>query len=194
MPQKIVAFRNAVATASADVVSEQPKPSLEHSKTAPLARAAPSPIHSSPKRTYLVCIDTLHSAFDNFARVRAALKKFFAEEQPGDSQYALIALGWSPHFVVDSTRDRAAILWTRAVYTVLWIFPETGEDATANSIRSPLKRKARASTPMRKTSIGLPRNSLFERPLLRSARRPSTWPGLRALTITAAESVFSRLG
>ena len=66
--------------------------------------------NDSPTQTYLICLDNLHSSFEDFAQVRKALKKFFAEEEPGDSQYALIVLGWKVHVVVDSTRDPEAIL------------------------------------------------------------------------------------
>lgn len=63
-----------------------------------------------PRRTYLICVDTLHSSFANFARVREALRKFFEQEESGDSQYALIALGRELTVVKDSTRDPAEIL------------------------------------------------------------------------------------
>lgn len=63
-----------------------------------------------PRRTYLVCIDTLHSSFANFARVREALRKFFEQEKRADSQYALIAVGRQTQVIQDSTRDPATIL------------------------------------------------------------------------------------
>jgi VWFA-related protein len=69
-------------------------------------------VDSLPKRTYLICLDTLHSAFGNFTRVRTALRKFFQEEHGRDSQYALMALDRSVHVLQDSTRDPATILAT----------------------------------------------------------------------------------
>lgn len=66
--------------------------------------------NTAPQRTYLICVDTLHSTFTNFARVRQALHKFFEEEQGGDSQYALMALGRELTVVRDSTRNPADIL------------------------------------------------------------------------------------
>lgn len=62
----------------------------------------PETASSSPKRTYLICIDTLHSTFSNFGSVRQALKKFFGHEEAGDSQYALIALGRQTQVIQDS--------------------------------------------------------------------------------------------
>lgn len=110
-PQKIVAFRNNVAPGSmpaAEAPQHAPARPPNVAASAPDAQAAT--LNASPKRTFLICVDTLHSAFDSFARVRTALKKLFEEEQPGDSQYALISLGWAPHVIVDSTRDPQTIL------------------------------------------------------------------------------------
>lgn len=78
----------------------------------PRAPVAPQTLPGSdrPRQTYLVCIDVLHSSFANFGRVRAALLKFFEQQKPGDSQYALIALGREPNVIVDSTRDPSIIV------------------------------------------------------------------------------------
>jgi VWFA-related protein len=103
VPQKIVAFSRSSVSASVAQAADGP------SRRAP-AVSPRGTVNDSPKRTYLICLDNLHSAFEDFARVRKALAKFFAEEQAGDSQYALVALGWKLHVVVDSTRDPATIL------------------------------------------------------------------------------------
>ncbi len=107
-PQKIIAF----STSSESLAAAAPAPTiatLAKSKPAVASKpsAAPPP---TPKRTYLVCVDTMHSAFSNFARVNDALKKFFAQEQGEDSQYALVALGRKVHVVQDSTRDSAKVM------------------------------------------------------------------------------------
>jgi VWFA-related protein len=102
LPQTIVAFsRSAVATTS---ISEGTDVPITKSR-----RLAPTQT-GSPSHTYLICIDTLHSGFDNFARVRKALKEFFSHEEPGDSQYALFALGRELHVLMDSTRNPSTIL------------------------------------------------------------------------------------
>ena len=64
----------------------------------------------APSRTYLICIDTLHSSFANFGRAREALRKLFRSEQDSDSQYALIALGQTARVLADSTRNPKDIL------------------------------------------------------------------------------------
>jgi VWFA-related protein len=63
-----------------------------------------------PRQTYLIIMDTLHSAFANFGRIRDALEKFFEKERSGSAQYALIALGQSAVVVQDSTRNVSTIL------------------------------------------------------------------------------------
>jgi VWFA-related protein len=55
-------------------------------------------------------VDTLHSSFANFTRVRNALTKFFQQESSADSQYALMAVGLQIQAIHDSTRDPAVVL------------------------------------------------------------------------------------
>ena len=82
---------------------------------APAAAVIPS---GAPRRTYLICLDTLNSAFENLAGVRSALDKLFKQEErqaaaaggPGASQYALVALGRQPMVLQDLTRDPQKIL------------------------------------------------------------------------------------
>jgi len=69
------------------------------------AAAAASRGSDSPRSTYLILVDTLHSSFANFGRVREALGKFFEKEQAADAQYAVMALGRQLKVVQDSTRD-----------------------------------------------------------------------------------------
>ena len=70
-----------------------------------------SPVNSdAPLRTYLICLDTLHSSFANFDNVRGALTRLFKTEHDAGSQYALIALGRQIVVVQDSTRDAEKIL------------------------------------------------------------------------------------
>lgn len=104
VPQRIVAFRRAAESASGP---EAAVPREHKSDDSGQTIKAGS---RSPDRTYLICLDTLHSDFTNFVRVRRALGSFFEDEHSGDSQYALIAIGETTHVVVDSTRDPAVIL------------------------------------------------------------------------------------
>ncbi len=104
--QHIVAFGTAtqpVGAAGQAVDSLGARPT---STAALKTRISPA----AAQRTYLVCVDTLHSAFANFANVRDALKKFFQQEQSEDSQYALMALGRDVRLIQDSTTEPAKML------------------------------------------------------------------------------------
>ncbi len=101
--QKIVAFSRAPVS----VTGAGGEAGATAARTTNTQSAASN---ASPVRTYLICIDILNSRFENFARVRKALKEFFSHEQAGDSQYALFALGLKLHVLVDSTRDPSTIL------------------------------------------------------------------------------------
>jgi VWFA-related protein len=75
-------------------------------------------------------VDTLHSSFQNFGRVRAALGKFFENERATDAQYAVMALGRELKVVQDSTRDmRAAVAAVRASR-----FSDMIHDSEANNL------------------------------------------------------------
>jgi VWFA-related protein len=75
----------------------------------------PSPSSASipqgaARRSYVVCLDTLNSAFNNLSGVIAALHKLFKTEEGADSQYALVALGRQPMIIRNLTRDPGEIL------------------------------------------------------------------------------------
>ena len=107
VPQDVVSLSTSILPN--ELVTAQNGGSLATGK--PVSALDPSPPpSSSPKRTYLICIDTLHSSFSNFKNVRRALERFFDKEKAGDSQYALIALGRQIKVIQDSTRDPAAVL------------------------------------------------------------------------------------
>ena len=106
--QRITAFsvESAGAMPARDPQQAEPPQSALPQSAPPPAAAQPVPV----RRTYMICIDTLHSAFKNFAAVREALVNLFARERAGDSQYVVVALGVSAEMVVQVTRDPAAVL------------------------------------------------------------------------------------
>lgn len=106
VPQKVVAFSSGPDT----MVLRPDGTTVTHVEPAVLPGFEQKTANTIPRRTYLVCVDTLHSSFANFARVRQALHKFFEQEQGGDSQYALMALGRELTVVRDSSRNPADIL------------------------------------------------------------------------------------
>lgn len=104
--QKVVSFSSAPDT----MVLRPDGTTVTHVEPAALPGFEPKTPDATPQRTYLICVDTLHSSFANFARVRQALHKFFEQEQGGDSQYVLMALGRELAVVRDSTRNPSDIL------------------------------------------------------------------------------------
>ncbi len=77
----------------------------------PRAGSATALSSGSPvRRTYLICIDTLHSSFNNFAAAREALVRLFQQEHSEDSQYVVVALGASAEMVLNVTHDPSAVL------------------------------------------------------------------------------------
>jgi VWFA-related protein len=104
--QKISAF----SVEDAGVSTPAPVPATAAAAEAP--RAGTTPKRASIRRTYLICIDSFHSAFANLVHVREALSKLFHEEQPGDSQYLVVAVGTSTQMVQNSTTDPADVLRT----------------------------------------------------------------------------------
>jgi VWFA-related protein len=75
----------------------------------PAGAAATAP-HPPARRTYVICIDTLHAGFNNFVAAREALTKLFERERSEDSQYVIVALGTTAQMVLNTTRDPAAVL------------------------------------------------------------------------------------
>ena len=105
-PQKIVAFSGGPDSLILGVGGK----TVAHLESGVPAAVQQKTDSGGLRRSYLICVDTLHSSFANFARVRDALRKFF-EQQPGDdSQYALVALGRDIVMLHDSARNPSEIL------------------------------------------------------------------------------------
>lgn len=107
--QKITAFsveRSGGAQAASPVNAVTPAAVPVAAPAGEPATAGKAPV----RRTYLICIDTLHSSFKDFVAAREALVKLFQEEHSGDSQYVVVALGATAEMVVNVTHDPAAEL------------------------------------------------------------------------------------
>ncbi len=104
--QKIAAFSveniGVDSPAAAAAAEALPSPVL------PKPPAAPKP--AAVRRTYLICIDSLHTAFSDLVQMRAALSKLFANEQPGDAKYVVLAVGASTQLVQAPTTDPSTVL------------------------------------------------------------------------------------
>jgi VWFA-related protein len=105
--QAVTSFR--METAGEAEVAVESKPAK--AKAAPLNPGDPKAAPPAPVRhSYLIVIDTLHAEFGNLHAVRESLRKFFAAEPPGDSQYSVIALGQSMSIIQNMTRDPSVAL------------------------------------------------------------------------------------
>ncbi|HKS95628.1 MAG TPA: VWA domain-containing protein, partial [Terriglobia bacterium] len=104
-PQTLTSFGTASAPGETlpAVVDSQPA-------SVPASAPAARPAAPAPRRDYLICLDTLNSAFENFATVRGALHKLFKQEEGSDARYALVALGRQPVIVENLTADPGRIL------------------------------------------------------------------------------------
>jgi len=107
IPQRIVAFRKTYDSSleTTDLAA------VSHAAGGSAAVVPPSKVGpDSPTRTYLVCVDTLHSSFANSIQVRRALTKFFQKEHDENGQYALMKLSRQIEVIQDSTRDPSLVL------------------------------------------------------------------------------------
>ena len=101
--QKIIAFSSERSDLTSPA-SGAPSPNS--------VAAANSATPPAARRTYIICLDMLHTSFSNFVRVREALRKLFRDEQAGDSEYLVIALGRTIQVVQNTTSDPAKVLET----------------------------------------------------------------------------------
>jgi len=92
-------------------VSSPAPPAAAASQPAVAAAPAPAPPKQVPvRRTYLVCIDALHTEFANLVHIREALTKLFQSEQAGDAQYIVISVGSSTEVLQQPTSDPGSVL------------------------------------------------------------------------------------
>jgi len=137
VPQEITDFQTEAAGSIAEIeeLSKKPKQAgsaAEASVAAPVPASA-SPNSGAPKRTYVICFDTLHSSFANFGRVREALEQLFKHDQSGgNTQYVLLALGRQLRVIQTATSDSAALLGKMRASTFLATL--SGVDAQAMAI------------------------------------------------------------
>lgn len=99
-PQPLTAFSTESDLSPATL--KPAGPTVTPAAPVPAGAAIPP---GTPRRTYVVCLDTLNSSFGNLAGVVSSLRKFFKQEQGSDSQYALVALGRQAMVIRDLTRD-----------------------------------------------------------------------------------------
>jgi VWFA-related protein len=95
VPQDIAAFSTDAAASVNDIQA--------------LSKSEPAP-RTGPRRTFVICVDTLHTAPANAARMREALETLFEKEKPSDAQYVLIGIGRQMQVLQAATTNPLEIL------------------------------------------------------------------------------------
>jgi VWFA-related protein len=131
--------------------------------TAASAVKTSAPAHSptpaiKPRRTYMIVLDLMHNTFASLTAAREALLRLFQEEQPGDSQYAVIALGAAPEVVVNITSDPAAV---RAALSNKR-FQKLAADANTGSLTPEIERFRRDLVDTRNACDLAPADGVFK--------------------------------
>lgn len=91
VPQDIASFSTDASAAAADQGAQPAR-------------------QSGPRRTFVICIDTLHASLANAARLGDALKNLFETQKSGDAQYVLIGIGRQLQVLQPATANPLAIL------------------------------------------------------------------------------------
>ena len=107
----------------------------------PAATAAATPAAVEPakvpvRRTYLICIDALHTAFSSLVNIRESLSKLFHTERAGDAQYVLISLGTSVQLLQSPTSDPEAVLKVLASKEFEKVFLSSRKISIESDLRS----------------------------------------------------------
>jgi VWFA-related protein len=105
VPEEIVAFRTTADFTDPEVGQAAGL----RNRNGPERSQGSGTQSGTPRRTYLICVDALHSTFPNFNRVRDAIDKVLKREESSESQYTLVTLGRQLRIVQDYTSDASAI-------------------------------------------------------------------------------------
>ncbi len=137
----------------------------------PAASGAVTPVRQAKRHIYIICLDMMHASFGHFADVRNALEKQFRQEQPGNSQYAIIALGKTTQIVQNVTPDPAKVLETINGQSFRALFQQSDKSSTdfeisryereLEEVRA-LCQSGDPSCPMRKRALPGQANQLSE--------------------------------
>jgi VWFA-related protein len=81
---------------------------LSNTTTAPGPAPAQGPLGA--RRSFVICVDTLHASSAGAAQIRKALETLFEKEKPADAQYILIGIGRQMQVLQAATTNPLAIL------------------------------------------------------------------------------------
>jgi VWFA-related protein len=138
--QKISGFsvENAgVPSPPPPAVAASPPASPQASPQAGAAEpAAVTPQQVPVRRTYLICIDALHTEFGHLVYIREALSKLFHSERAGDAEYVVISVGASMQVLQQPTRDPASVLKVVDSKDFQKLFLASRKSSTEDDLRS----------------------------------------------------------
>jgi VWFA-related protein len=100
-PQEIASFSTDTAASVYDVSA------LAQPAAGPATQV---PSRPGPRRTYVICIDTLHTLPADAARLRETLESLFQSEKGSDAQYALLGIGRQLQVLQTATTNPLAVL------------------------------------------------------------------------------------
>ncbi|HEY2016571.1 MAG TPA: VWA domain-containing protein [Bryobacteraceae bacterium] len=101
--QDIAAFSANTAPTAGALLS-----ATESASAGSAAQTPPATPKSLP-HTFVICVDAMHSASANTARVREALAQFFQKEKATEAQYVLLSIGRQVQVLQTATSDPAAV-------------------------------------------------------------------------------------
>ena len=108
-PEEITAFSTDTAPSASLLLSAADRGAANKSaNTTPVAAAPAEPLG----HTYVICIDTLHTAMPDSARTRDALMRLFDKEKPAGAQFVIVGIGRQLQVLRTATGDPAAVIAT----------------------------------------------------------------------------------
>ncbi len=107
VPQTISAFSTDAAPSAAQLLASADAPPADAS-----GPAAQTGTGGGLRQTFVICIDTLHTAMADSARVREALRQVFEKEKPAGAQFVVVGIGRQLQVLRTATSDPAAVLAT----------------------------------------------------------------------------------
>ncbi|HWD98879.1 MAG TPA: VWA domain-containing protein, partial [Bryobacteraceae bacterium] len=105
--QEISAFSTDTAPSASRMLAVADRDAGSNS---PAASSSPGP--PSLGHTFVICIDTLHTAMADSVRAREALLRLFDKEKPAGAQYVMVAIGRQLRVLRTGTSDPATVLAT----------------------------------------------------------------------------------
>jgi VWFA-related protein len=110
VPQEITGFSTDTAASASLLLAaaDRAANNSSNSASAPVAAAAPEPL----RHTYVICVDTLHTAMPDSARTREALTRLFDREKSAGAQFVIVGIGRQLRVLRTATADPAAVIGT----------------------------------------------------------------------------------